>query len=127
MIYSKTCIDKEKFKLVLNSRYPLKRGNRFQPCPIWDDNSLSQMLKLVNKTGFDEIELYLEVVRVKPQVNKSLGIYTNLLLEGNDNVEELDYRCGLSSAPVALTDRCEVYGDDEDCEDEEGDDESKRD
>ena len=46
MIYSRTCIDKKQFQSVLNCRYPLKRENRLQPCPIWDDNSLSQMLKL---------------------------------------------------------------------------------
>ena len=44
----------------------------------------------------------------------------------------MDYGCGPSSALVALTDRCEVYGDDEDgdaedCKDEEGDDESEGD
>ena len=88
---------------------------------------MSQTLKLVNTTRFDKIELYLELVRVKPQVNKSLVTYINFLLGGNDNVEELDYKCGLSSAAVALTDRCEVYGDDEECEDEEGDNETERD
>ena len=30
MIYSRTCIDKERFKLFLTYKYPL-RGNRFQP------------------------------------------------------------------------------------------------
>ena len=34
MIYSRTTIDKQKFKLVLNCKYPLKSGNRFQPFPI---------------------------------------------------------------------------------------------
>ena len=34
MIYSRTIIDKQRFKLVLNCKYPLKRGNRFQPFPI---------------------------------------------------------------------------------------------
>ena len=48
MIYSRTGIGKKQFQLVLNYRYLLKRENRFQPCPIWDDNSLSQILKLVN-------------------------------------------------------------------------------
>ena len=61
-------------------------------------------------------------------MNHSVGTYTDLLLEGNVNVEELDYGCGSSSAPVAVTDICEVYEDDEDCEDQEsdedGDDES---
>ena len=41
MIYSKTSIEKKKFQLVVNYRYPLKMENRFQLCPIWDDNSLS--------------------------------------------------------------------------------------
>ena len=40
MIYSRTSIDKEMFKLVPTCKYPLKNGNRFQPCPIWDDNSV---------------------------------------------------------------------------------------
>ena len=34
MIYSRTTIDKQKFKLVLNCKYPLKSGNRFQHFPI---------------------------------------------------------------------------------------------
>ena len=40
----------------------------------------------------------------------------------------MNYGCGPSSAPVAVTDRCEVNEDDQDCEDkacdEDGDDES---
>ena len=66
MIYSMTDIDKPKFKLVLNCKYPLKSGNMFQPCPIWGDSSVHRMLKLVNTTGMEDIELYIEVVRVKP-------------------------------------------------------------
>ena len=34
IIYSSTTIDKQMFKLVLNCKYPLKSGNRFQPFPI---------------------------------------------------------------------------------------------
>ena len=40
MIYSRIGIDKEGFKLVLTCKYPLKNGNRFQPCSIWDDNNV---------------------------------------------------------------------------------------
>ena len=40
MMYSRTTIDKQRFKLVLNCRYPLKSGNRFQHFPIWDDSSV---------------------------------------------------------------------------------------
>ena len=80
MIYSMTSIDKEMFKFVLTCKYPLKSGYRFQPCPIWDDNSVCRMFKLVDTTGMEEIELYVQLVLVKPQVNQSVGIYTNLLL-----------------------------------------------
>ena len=45
-----------------------------------------RMLKLVNTTSMKEIELYIEVVRVKPQVNQFVGAYTDLLVGGNDNV-----------------------------------------
>ena len=83
MIYLRTCIDKENFKLVLTCKYPLKSGNKFQPCQIWDDNSVCQMLKLVNIVGMKEIELYLQLVRVKPQVNQLVGTCTNLLFGGN--------------------------------------------
>ena len=79
MIYSRTNIDKKQFQLVFNCRYPLKIENRFQPCPIWDDNSLSQMLKLVNTFGMDEIELYIEQVPVQPRVRgQLLGNFTDV-------------------------------------------------
>ena len=54
-------------------------------------------------------------------MNQLVGTYTDLLIGGNFNVEELDYGCGPSSVPVAVTDRCEVKEDDQDCEDEGGD------
>ena len=62
MIYTRTTIDKQRFKLVLNCKYPLKSGNRFQHFPIWDGSSVCQMLNLVNTTTIEEIELYIEVV-----------------------------------------------------------------
>ena len=37
----------------------------------------------------------------------------------------MGYGCGPSSTLVALTDRFEVYGDDEDCKDKKGDDKSE--
>ena len=55
MIYSRTGIDKERFKLVLTCKYPLKSGNRFQPCPPWDDNNVYLMLKLVDTVGIEEL------------------------------------------------------------------------
>ena len=79
---------------------------------------------MVNTTGMEEIEFYIEVVRVKPQVNQSVD---DLLVRENDNVAEFDYGCGPSSDPVSDTDRCGVYGDDEDCGYEEAIDESHED
>ncbi|KAL6314964.1 hypothetical protein AAG906_029185 [Vitis piasezkii] len=87
MIYSRTALTK-----TISSSPQLsvsfKKENRFQPCPIWDDNSLSQMLKLCRQP------------RVRGQL---LGNFTQLLLGQNDNVEEFEYGCGPSSAPIAMT------------------------
>ena len=60
-------------------------------------------------------------------MNQSVGAYIDLLVGGNDNVAELDYGCGPSSALTSDTDRCEVHEDDDDCEDEEANDESDED
>nr|CAN72488.1 hypothetical protein VITISV_020886 [Vitis vinifera] len=85
------------------------------------------MLKLVNTFGIDEIELYIEQVLVRPQVRRQLlGNFTHLLLGENDNVEEFEYGCGPSSAPVAMTYECRAYENDEECESQEGDDQSER-
>ena len=123
MIYTRINTDKQRFKLVLNCKYPLKSGNRFQHFPILDDSSVYRMLNLVNTTSMEEIELSIEVIRVKPQVNQSVGAYTYLLVRENNNVAEFDYGCGPNSGLAPDTDICEVYGDDEDCEDEEANDE----
>ena len=60
-------------------------------------------------------------------MNQFVGAYTDLLVQENDNVAEFDYDCRPSSGPAPDTDRCGVYGDDEDCEDEEANDESDED
>ena len=80
IIYSRISIDKEMFKLVLTCKYPLISRNKFQPCLIWDDHGVYRILKLVNTTIMEETELYLQLVRVKPQVNQSVGTYTDLSL-----------------------------------------------
>ena len=116
MIYSRTTIDKQMFKFVLNCKYPPKSGNRLQPFPIWEDSSVYRMLNMVNTTAMEEIELYIEVVRVKPQVNQSMGGYTDLFVPKNYNVIEFDYGCGPSSDLASNTDRCRVYANDEDWE-----------
>ena len=51
MIYSRTGIDEEKFKLFLTCKYPLKNGNRFQPFLIWDDNSVTPLPQTASSEG----------------------------------------------------------------------------
>ena len=82
-----------------------------------------RMLNMVNTTSIEEIQLYIEVVQVKPQVNQSMGGHIDLLVRDNYNVAEFDYGCGPSSGQVPDTG---VYGDDEDCAYEEANDESDK-
>ena len=103
MICKRTTINKQRFKLVLNCKYLLKSGNRFQPFPIWDDSSVCRMLNLVNTTTIVDIKLYIEVVRVKAQLNQSMGGHVDLLVFDNYNVPEFDYSCGPSSGPIPDT------------------------
>ena len=92
-------------------------SNLFQ---IWNDNSVCRMLNLVNITTIEDIELYIEVVRVKALVNQSVGGHVDLLVCDNYNVPEFDYGCGPSSGSIPNT---EVFGVDEDRASEEGNDE----
>ena len=103
MIYSRTTIDKQRFNLVLNCKYPLKSENRFQSFLIWDDSSVDRMLNMVKTTTIEEIELYIEVVRVKPQVNQSVGGHIDLLVRDNYNVAKFDYGYRPSSCTVPDT------------------------
>ena len=119
IIFSSTPIDKQKFNLVLKCKYPLKCGNRFQPFTIWNDRSVHLMLNMVNTTVIKEIELFIEVVRIHRQENRSIG---GAEIE---NLAEIDYGCGPSSGPVLDTG---AYGDDDDAYAyEEGNDESGED
>ena len=81
---------------------------------------MCRMLNLVNITTTKEIELYIEVVRVKAQVNQSMGGHIDLLVHNNYNVPEFDYGCGPSSSPIPNTG---VFGVDEERAYEEGNDE----
>ena len=78
------------------------------------------MLNLVNTTTIEEIELYIKVVRVKAQLNQSVGGQVDLFVRDNYNVAQSDYGCGPSNGPVPDTG---LNGDDEDSVDEEGNDE----
>ena len=46
------------------------------------------MLNMVNTTSIEEIELYIEVVRVKAQLNQYVGGHIDLLVCDNYNVAE---------------------------------------
>ena len=118
IIFASTPIDKRKFNLVLKCKYPLKCGNRFQPFTIWNDRSVHLMLNMVNTTVIEEIELFVEVVRIHRQENRSIGVAEI------ENLAEIDHGCGPSSGPVLDTG---AYGDDDACAYEEGNDESGED
>ena len=94
IIFASTPIDKRKFNLVLKCKYPLKCGNRFQPFTIWNDRSVHLMLNMVNTTVIEEIELFVEVVRIHRQENRSIGVAEI------ENLAEIDHGCGPSSGPV---------------------------
>ncbi|RVW88172.1 hypothetical protein CK203_042858 [Vitis vinifera] len=75
----------------------------------------------------NEIELYIEQVSVQPWVRgQLLGNFTQLLLGQNDNVKEFEYGCGPSSVPVAMTYECREDENEEECESQEGEDQSER-
>ena len=75
---------------------------------------------LVNTTTTEEIELYIKVVRVKAQLNQSVGGHVDLFVRDNYNVAQFDYGCVPSSG---LVPDIGPNGDDEDSADEEGNDE----
>ena len=58
MIYSVTHINREHFQLIFNCKYPMKRGNKFQPCPVKNDSGVARMLEMHNRFGMDEVELF---------------------------------------------------------------------
>ena len=45
MIYSVTDINKEHFRLILSCMYPMKKGNKLQPCLVKNDSSVARMLE----------------------------------------------------------------------------------
>ena len=81
---------------------------------------MHQMLNLVNTTTIEEIELFIEFVRVKAQMNQTVGGHVDLFVRENYNVAQSNYGCGPSTGAVSNTG---PNGDDEDSVDEEGNDE----
>ena len=64
MIYSVTDINKEHFRLILSCKYPMKKGNKFQPCPVKNDSGVARMLEMHNRFGMEEVELFVEQVPI---------------------------------------------------------------
>ena len=62
-----------------------------------------RMLNMVNTIDNEEIKLYIEVVRVKLQVNQYVGGHIDLLVHENYNVAEFDYGCGPNSGTIPDT------------------------
>ena len=46
----------------------MKKWNKFQPCPVKNDSGVARMLKMHNRFGMDEVELFVEQVSLKPQL-----------------------------------------------------------
>ncbi|RVW88727.1 hypothetical protein CK203_043743 [Vitis vinifera] len=108
MIYSVTNINKEHFRLILSCKYPMKKGNKFQPCPVKNDSGVARMLEMHNRSGMDEVELFVEQVPIDLQMNSPIGNCIPLLLGENDGTSNVQN-------PFTFEHRLE-----EDEEDEEG-------
>ncbi|RVW32503.1 hypothetical protein CK203_081286 [Vitis vinifera] len=72
IIYSVIGINREHFQLILSCKYPMKKGNKFQPCPIKNDSGVAQMLEMHNRFGMDEVELFVEQVPIDLQMNSPI-------------------------------------------------------
>ena len=89
MIYSVTDINKEHFWLILSCKYPMKKGNKFQPCPVKNDSGVARMLEMHNRFGMDEVELFVEQVPIDLQMNSPIGNCMPLLLGENDGTSNV--------------------------------------
>ena len=81
IIYLVTDINREHFQLILSCKYPMKRGNKFQPCLVKNDSSVARMLEMHNRFEMDEVELFVEQVSIDLQMNSPLGSMPLLLGE----------------------------------------------
>ena len=64
MIYSVTDINREYFQLILSCKYPMKKGNKLQPCLVKNDSGVARMLEMHNRFGMEEVELFVEQVPI---------------------------------------------------------------
>ena len=64
MIYSIIDINREHFQLILSCKYPMKRWNKFQHCPLKNDSGVTRILEMHNRFVMNEIELFVEQVPI---------------------------------------------------------------
>ena len=62
----------------------MKRGKKFQPCPVKNDNDVAQMLEMYNRLEIDEVELFVEQISLHLHVNSPIDNLSPLLLGGNN-------------------------------------------
>ena len=63
----------------------MKRGKKFQPCPINNDNDVAQVLEMHNRYEMNEVELFVEQISLHLHVNSPIGNLSHLFLGGNDD------------------------------------------
>ena len=67
----------------------MKKGNKFQPCPVKNDSGVARMLEMHNRSGMDEVELFVEQVPIDLQMNSPIGNCMPLLLGENDDTSHI--------------------------------------
>ena len=80
MIYLIANIGREHFQLILSCKHPMKRGNKFQPCPVKNDNDVARMLEMYNRFEMDKVELSVEQISLHLHVNSPIDNLSPLLL-----------------------------------------------
>ena len=82
-------INREHFQLILSCKYPMKRGNKFQPCLVKNDSGVARMLEMHNGFGMDEVELFVEQIPIDLQMNSPIGNCMPLLFGENDGTSNV--------------------------------------
>ena len=63
----------------------MKRGKKFQTCPINNDNDVTRILEMHNRFYMDEVDLFVEQIPLHLHVNSPIGNFIPLVLSGNDD------------------------------------------
>ena len=85
MIYSVVNISREHFQLIISCKYPMKRGKKFQPYLVKNDNYVTMLLEMHNGFEMDGVELFVEQIPLHLHANSSIGNFIPLLPSENDD------------------------------------------